>query len=510
VYSSKRLSQPGNGDKSVFAKRSRSGAKGEISKDAFKQMVDDMPVAVMTCDLKDFTINYVNKATREGLKGIESALPIKSDEIVGQCIDIFHKNPAHQRGLLSDPKNLPFKTRIEVGGEILDLLVTAIMDGNNYVGPMLTWSVITAQVKEEERVNRLLRMMDEMPINVMTLELENFTIDYINKTSRETLRPLQNLLPCPVDELEGKCVDIFHKVPSHQRALLSDSTNLPYKALIELGEEKLDLRVSAINDSHGKYLSPMLVWTVASSREQMATDVSEVVQAVSSASTELQANATSMAATAEETNNQAQTVASAAEELRSSIEEIGRQVTQSASIASQAVSEAERSNAMIEGLREGAQKIGEVVNMIQDIAEQTNLLALNATIEAARAGEAGKGFAVVASEVKALATQTAKATEEISLQVGEIQGATGTAVEAIGSISKIIKDISEIATSISSAVEQQGAATQEVAKNINGVSEASAESGRLVNDVQAASDQLSDMASRLQSQMDSYIASVRA
>jgi methyl-accepting chemotaxis protein len=473
-------------------------------------MVDDMPVAVMTCDLTDFRINYVNKATLEGLRTIEAVLPIKADDIVGQCVDIFHKNPQHQRRMLSDPKNLPFKGRIEIGGEVLDLYVTAIMDGDRYIGPMLTWSVITAQVREEERVKRLLRMMDEMPVNVMTLSLEDFTIDYVNKTSRETLRPLQSLLPCPVDKLQGQCVDIFHKVPAHQRQLLADPKNLPYKALIQLGDEKLDLRVSAIQDESGAYVAPMLVWTLATSRERMAGDVSEVVQAVSSAATELQVSSTAMAATAEETNNQAQTVASASDQLRSSIQEIARQVAQSTEIAGKAVTEAERSNTMIEGLRQGANKIGEVVSMIQDIAEQTNLLALNATIEAARAGEAGKGFAVVASEVKALATQTGKATEEIAQQVSEIQGSTSSAVEAISAISKIIADINEISTSISSAVEQQGAATQEVAQNITGVSTASAESGRLVSEVQAASEQLSEMATRLQGQMDTYIASVRA
>ena len=494
----------------MLRKLNRSASSGEVAASAFKQMVEDMPVAVMTCDLKDFRINYVNKATLDGLKAIESVLPVKADEIVGQCIDIFHKNPAHQRRLLSDPKNLPFKGKIEIGGEVLDLYVTAIMDGGRYVGPMLTWSVITAQVKEEKRVARLLNMIDEIPVNVMTVDLNDFKIDYVNKTSLETLRPLQSLLPCPVDQLHGQCIDIFHKVPSHQRKLLADPKNLPYKALINLGEEKLDLRVYAINDKEGKYLAPMLVWTVATSRERMAEDVSQVVQAVSSAATELQANSTSMAATAEETNKQASTVASASEELRASIQEIGRQVVQSTQIAGQAVTEAERSNSMIGGLREGAQKIGEVVNMIQDIAEQTNLLALNATIEAARAGEAGKGFAVVASEVKALATQTAKATEEIAQQVSEIQNATGTAVDAITAISKIINDINEISTSISSAVEEQGAATQEVAQNITGVSEASSETGRLVTEVEAASNQLSEMASKLQQQMDSYVKSVRA
>ena len=494
----------------MFAKLKGAGPKTAMADHAFKKMVDDMPVAVMTCDLKEFRVTYVNKATVEGLKAIESVLPIKADEIVGQCVDIFHKNPQHQRRLLSDPKNLPYKGQIEVGGEVLDLYVTAIMDGDTYIGPMLTWKVITAQVKEEQRVNRLLRMMDEMPVNVMTIELENYTIDYINKTSRETLRPLQSLLPCSVDDLEGQCVDIFHKNPSHQRQLLADPNNLPHKAMIQVGEEKLDLRVSAIQDENGGYISPMLIWTLATSREQMAGDVAEVVEAVSAAATELQASSTAMAATSEETNNQAQTVASASEQLRSSIQEIARQVSNSNEIANKAVTEAERSNTMIEGLREGAQKIGEVVNMIQDIAEQTNLLALNATIEAARAGEAGKGFAVVASEVKALATQTAKATEEIAQQVSEIQGSTGSAVEAIAAITKIIAEMSEISTSVSSAVEEQGAATQEVAQNITGVSEASAEAGRLVGEVQTASEQLSEMATRLQGQIDTYIASVRA
>ena len=494
----------------MFGRFAGSSAKTGLDRAVFKQMVDDMPVAVMTCDLKDFRVTYVNKATLEGLKQIESVLPIKADDIVGQCIDIFHKNPEHQRALLADPKNLPYRGRIEIGGEVLDLYVTAVMEGSTYVGPMLTWSVITAQAREERKVNRLLRMLDGMPVNVMTLDLDDYTIDYINKTSKDTLRPLQNLLPCAVDELEGQCVDIFHKNPAHQRALLADPSKLPYNALIQLGDEKLDLRVSAITDEQGNYMAPMLAWTVATAREKMTSDVSEVVRAVSTAATELQANSTSMAATAEQTNNQASTVASASEQLRSSIEEIGRQVTQSSEIAGKAVEQAECSTSMINGLREGAQKIGEVVNMIQDIAEQTNLLALNATIEAARAGEAGKGFAVVASEVKALATQTAKATEEIAQQVGEIQGATGTAVDAVDSINRIITDINEISTSISSAVEEQGAATQEVAKNISGVSEASSETGRLVSDAQGAAENLSGMAAQLQEQIDNYIQSVRA
>ncbi len=156
-----------------------------------------------------------------------------------------------------------------------------------------------------------------------------------------------------------------------------------------------------------------------------------------------------------------QTVAAAAEELSSSISEISRQVGQSAEIGRKAVDEARHTNDDVQGLADAAQKIGDVVSLITDIAGQTNLLALNATIEAARAGDAGKGFAVVASEVKSLATQTAKATEEIATQIAGMQEATTSAVEAI----KRIGEIDEIATSIASAVEQQGAATQEISRN---------------------------------------------
>ena len=209
--------------------------------------------------------------------------------------------------------------------------------------------------------------------------------------------------------------------------------------------------------------------------------VSEALDTLSAASTEMHSTAASMSSTAEETSRQAtavttasdqtsanvQTVAAATEQLHASTNEISRQVTQSAEFASTAVVEADRTNATIQGLAETAQKIGEVVSADSNIASQTNLLALNATIEAARAGEAGRGFAVVASEVKALANQTAKATEDISTQIAAIQGETGLAVDAIKAIGGTIRQMNQIATAIAAAVEQQGAATRDISTTSN-------------------------------------------
>ena len=256
-------------------------------------------------------------------------------------------------------------------------------------------------------------------------------------------------------------------------------------------------------------------------------DITTVLRSVASASTELQATASSMTATAEETSNQAtavaaateeastnvQTVAAASEELASSVNEISRQVSNSASIAQQAVVEADRTNATVQSLFNDAAGIGDVVKLISEIASQTNLLALNATIEAARAGEAGRGFAVVAAEVKSLAEQTAKATEQIGAQVSSIQASSSEAVSAIKGISATINQLNEIASTIASAVEEQGSATQEIARNVQqaalgtgeisanvtGVQQAAGDTGAAAHQVLQASDELSRQSETMRS-----------
>ncbi|MBL9169401.1 MAG: PAS domain S-box protein [Verrucomicrobiales bacterium] len=372
---------------------------------------------------------------------------------------------------------------------------------------------ITEMVRQRQVNLRYASMTENSPANIMFAD-RDLKIQYMNPASTRTLKGIQNLLPVPVEKMIGQNIDIFHKNPAHQRNLLADPKNLPRSAHIQVGTETLDLLVSAIYDPDRNFLGSMVTWSVITERlaqekrekdlteglKVTMTSVNQNAQALSSAAEELTAVSQQMSANSEETATQSNVVASAAEEvsknvatvatsaeeMSASVKEIAKNANDAARVATEAVTVASNTNKTVAKLGESSIEIGKVIKVITSIAQQTNLLALNATIEAARAGEAGKGFAVVANEVKELAKQTATATEDISQKIEAIQTDTKGAVSAIDQISKIIGQINDISNTIASAVEEQSATTNEIARNASEAAKGSTEISKNIANVSMA------------------------
>ena len=503
-----------------------------------QSMMSESPVNMMYAN-RDLVIEYLNPASSNTLKKLEHLLPVKVDNMVGQNIDVFHKNPAHQRNLLSDPKNLPRRANIQVGPETLDLLVSPVTDEKDeWIGTMVTWEVITAKLKKETEVAKVKSMMDQAPMNVMFANTD-LVIEYMNPASAKTLKGLEHLLPVRVDQMIGQDIDVFHKNPSYQRGILADPKNLPRKANIQVGEETLELLVSAIYDQDKKFLGSMVTWEViteklarekrevelveenkialekrereikdtlkktlvvvnknAESLSDSSEELSSVAQQMSSSSEQTATQSNVAASSAESVSKNVSTVATAAEEMSAATREISKNASDAARVAATAVKVAGDTSKTVNKLGESSVEIGKVIKVITSIAQQTNLLALNATIEAARAGEAGKGFAVVANEVKELAKQTAVATEDIGQKIDAIQADTKGSVEAITHISTIINQINEIQSTIASAVEEQTATTTEIARNAGEAASGSTEIARNIASVSSAARDTSEGAGK--------------
>ena len=422
-----------------------------------KSMMENLPTNLILTD-PDLTITYLNPASLTTLREIEQHLPCRTDEIAGKSIDFFHKNPAHQRKIVSNPDNLPHRAVIEVGPEKLDLLATAVVDKNGtYRGPMVTWERITERLAAEER------------------EKEN--------TERERMRGENERRQ--QEELRDKVDSILATVTAAAGGDLTadihiEGDDAPGRMAQGLKAFLTQLRSSMLRLSDNAE-------SLAAASNQLGDVSTQMVDNAGRTST--QSEAVSEAGNLVSKN--VEMVATGAEEMSVSIQEIAKSSNEAASVTMEAVRLAESTNETISRLGESSGEIGKVINVITSIAEQTNLLALNATIEAARAGEAGKGFAVVANEVKELAKETAKATEDISGKIATIQSDTEGAVSAIGEVTSVITRINDIAGTIASAVEEQTATTNEIGRNASDASRAVSEIAQNITGVAQAAQETS-------------------
>ena len=553
-------------------------------------MMENSPTNMMFAD-RDFNITYMNPASLETLRGLQEHLPVPVDKIVGTSLDVFHKTPDYQRGILSDEAQLPRRANISVGPETLDLLVSAIRDKDGeYIGAMATWEVITSKLKAEAERNDAMADANAFNKTLAVLagattreEAIQRTLDTVREEfgwaygsfwaidesdgllhfdsesgdagpefrqvtlaatfaegvglsgrawqSRDLfftpdIGQMTDCVRAPVAQrvgvksglcfpviVDGQVVgtmDFFMLEtvsPSPQRLdTLRNVGRLVSQAFSRITKETsdreqaaelaakvevvLDVVQSAVDgdftreldisgdDAVGQ-LAGGLSSLLGTLRDSMAS-IGQTADALGVAAEQLTIlsqgmgdgasvtsdKAASASSSSSEVSASIQTVASAAEEMTASIREIAQNATEAASVATGAVGVASQAQDTVASLGESSAEIGQVIKVITSIAQQTNLLALNATIEAARAGDAGKGFAVVANEVKELAKETAKATEDIGRKIEAIQGDTSGAVSAISEISEVIGRINDIQTTIASAVEEQTATTNEIARSV--------------------------------------------
>lgn len=493
-----------------------------------RTIVDESDAAFMTVN-RDFVVTYINQQTKSMMVKYQQVFrslwpAFDGSKLLGSNIDQFHKNPQHQRALLSDPNKLPYKTDIKVGPLTFALTVTAQRDGvGNYVGNTLEWKDVT-EIRKQEFVNA------DYSGQIAAISKSQAVIEFnLDGTVISANENFLQTMGYSLEEIKGihhsRFVDDTFKQSQEYKEFWTKLNRGEYvtgefKRIGKRGKEIwIQASYNPIADQMGKpfkvvkYASDITVQV--NERQEMARILEQVnanAASLASSAEELTAVSSQMASNAAETSSQAgvvsaaseevsrnvQTVSTGVEEMNAAISEIAKNASDAARVSQAAVLSAAAANETIGKLGDSSAEIGKVIKVITSIAEQTNLLALNATIEAARAGEAGKGFAVVANEVKELAKETAKATEDISRKIEAIQQDTKGSVDSIREIGQVIAQINDISNTIASAVEEQTATANEMSRNVAEAAKGTAEIAQNITSVAQAAQSTSQGATNCQ------------
>ncbi|MGY8770372.1 MAG: methyl-accepting chemotaxis protein [Pirellulales bacterium] len=404
-------------------------------------LVENAPINIMLANL-DLEITYANPASIDTLRPLEKFLPCKLDDLIGQNIDVFHKDPSYQRNILGDPRNLPTNAIIDFAGHKLDLLVSPTYDNDGkYAGPMVTWSVVTDKLALEQDAAEKTAIVKNAPINIMLANKDGI-ITYLNPASEKTLRTIESALPITVDKIAGSSYDVFHENPAHQRRLLADPSNLPHSTEIVIAGEHLALNASALYDANGDFSGPMVAWELITEKKMAEQREADRIENDRQEQAELKRKVDEILVvvnaaadgdlTQDTTINGDDAIGSLAEGLRKMVNDlrgvIGQVVESGSQFAEGASVIAENSQQLATGAQTQSASVEEMSASIEELTQSIESVKDNA------------------SDANQVATETSQMAEEGGQAVQKSVEAMDLIKTSSEQISEIIQVISEIAS----------------------------------------------------------------
>jgi len=492
----------------------------EAEQSRLASMLENAPTNVMMAD-RDLKIIYVNPASLTTLRKLERYLPVKPDEVLGATIDVFHKNPAYQRKILANDKNLPVRANIQIGPEVADLLVTAIYDQHkNYIGPMVTWEIITEKEVLQREQARIQSIVENAPTNVMLADLD-LKIIHVNPASLNTLRKVEKHLPVKAEQVLGSTIDIFHKNPAYQRKILSNDKNLPVRANIQIGPEIADLLVTAIYDQNKKYLGPMVTWELITEKLETERKIKEANERERKQAEELAAKVEIMLGvvnaasrgdlTQEMPIKGADAIGQMGEGLSKFLTNLRGNIAKIAETSQTLASSSRELTAVSQQMAANAEETATQANVASAAAEQVSKNVTTVSTGAEEMGASIKEIAKSANEAAKVATSAVKVAEKTNTTVAKL----GESSAEIGNVIKVITSIAQqtnllalnatieaarageagkgfavVANEVKELAKQTAKATEDISRKIEaiqgdtkGAVEAIAQIGKIINQI---------------------------